>query len=50
MDSILLFENDGAGINFSNVSDLFNNYRVSTAFGMLILNMFFWLGLGIYLD
>jgi hypothetical protein len=50
MDSILLFENDGSGITFSNIGTLFNNYRVSTAIVMLIINLIFWLALGIYLD
>jgi hypothetical protein len=50
MDNILVMENFSQGINFSNIDDFLNNYRVSTAFGMLIFNIFFWLIWGIYLD
>ena len=50
IDNILLFESNGEGINFSNASDLFNSYKVSTAFGMIILNIFIWFILAIYLD
>ena len=50
VDSILLFENEGSGINFSNMGDDFNNYTITSCIGKLILNIVFWFVLGIYLD
>lgn len=50
LDNILLFEAEQVGMNFSNASNSYYNYRVSTCFYMLFLNLCLFTILGLYLD
>ena len=50
LDNALILEEEDIGFNFSNASDLINNYRASLYFLFCFVNIVVYLLFGIYLD
>lgn len=49
-DSMFLIESSQKGIDFSNIDELVDYFRVSTGISMLVFNILFFAVLSIYLD
>ena len=45
-----MFESEQVGMDFSNAGEEFYNYKVSTCYWMLLLNIVIFFILGVYLD
>ena len=50
LDNILMCESEQVGMGFDTFNDEFYNYKVSTCYLMLLLNIFVFFILGVYLD